>query len=205
MARRRRTPPWNGPGQWSGFRGRPTSSERAEPPAYTRLHTSPRVSGSEVRSCHTRTRTSLSSAPVRQVAFSPVVWPILGPHRSCFSRRGRTCVKGPPLNSGTAGDCPLSPDWGFESEPDASGATSTLRRSRLLGGTSWLTRFAIRGSPADFDDWESHGNPGWSFKEVLPAFQRLETDLEFGDRDWHGDRGPLPVTRYPGLDRSSIQ
>jgi choline dehydrogenase len=95
-------------------------------------------------------------------------------------------------------------DWGFESEPDDNGATSKLRRGRLLGGTSWLTRFAVRGGAADFDTWAGGGNAGWSYADVLPSFWRLEADVEFGDRPWHGDRGPMTITRYPELAHSPI-
>jgi len=99
---------------------------------------------------------------------------------------------------------PILPDWEFQSEPDGAGATTTLRRGRLLGGTSWLTRFAVRGAAADFDAWAARGNPGWSFADVLPAFRRLEADAEFGGNPWHGNRGPIPVTRYPDLQSSEI-
>jgi choline dehydrogenase len=99
---------------------------------------------------------------------------------------------------------PILPDWGFESEPDAAGTSRKLRRGRLLGGTSWLTRFAVRGAAADFDAWAARGNPGWSYDDVLPAFRRLEADAEFGHAASHGDRGPIPITRYPGLQVSSV-
>ena len=69
-----------------------------------------------------------------------------------------------------------------------------LRRGKLVGGTSWLTRFAVRGSPADFDGWAASGLRGWSFEEVLPWFRRVERDVEFGTVPWHGDTGPLPIT-----------
>jgi choline dehydrogenase len=99
---------------------------------------------------------------------------------------------------------PTVPDWEYESEPDDAGATNKLRRGRLLGGTSWLTRFAVRGAAADFDAWAARGNPGWSFADVLPMFRRLETDAEFGGDPWHGDHGPIPVTRYPEFEPSEI-
>lgn len=99
---------------------------------------------------------------------------------------------------------PTIPDWGYESEPDAAGVTGRLRRGRVLGGTSWLTRFAVRGAAADFDAWARAGNDGWSYDDVLPWFRRLETDLDFGDRPWHGDSGPIPVTRYLDRPRASI-
>jgi choline dehydrogenase len=95
-------------------------------------------------------------------------------------------------------------DWGFESEPDATGASGKLRRGRLLGGTSWLTRFAVRGAAADFDAWAARGNPGWGFEDVLPTFRAIEADAEFGDGPWHGGDGPIPISRYPGHERSDI-
>lgn len=89
------------------------------------------------------------------------------------------------------------PDWGYESAPDAAGASSKLRRGRLMGGNSWLTRYAVRGAASDYDGWAAAGNAGWRFEDVLPAFRRAETDLEFGNGPWHGDEGPVPITRYP--------
>jgi choline dehydrogenase len=95
-------------------------------------------------------------------------------------------------------------DWGYTSDPDARGRIENLRRGKLLGGTSWLTRFAVRGSPADYDEWEALGNPGWGFDDVLPYFRRLEADADFGDQLWHGNAGRLPVTRYPDLELTEI-
>src|SRR5438874_5741608 len=43
--------------------------------------------------------------------------------------------------------------WVFESERDGRGVTEPLHRGRLVGGTSWVTRFAMRGSPAEYDNW----------------------------------------------------
>jgi len=98
---------------------------------------------------------------------------------------------------------PTVPDWGYQSTvPD--GGSQKLRRGRTVGGTGWLTRFAVRGPASDFDAWAAAGNEGWSFADVLPAFRRLETDAEFGDSTWHGAAGPLPITRYPDLDPSPI-
>lgn len=99
---------------------------------------------------------------------------------------------------------PTIPDWGYQSEPAADLAPSTLRRGRLLGGTSWLTRFAVRGWAGDFDRWAGLGNPGWAFADVLPAFRRLETDLDFGHAPWHGNGGPVPIGRYRAQQRSGI-
>jgi len=86
--------------------------------------------------------------------------------------------------------------WGYESEPDSRGQVEPLHRGRLLGGTSWVTRFAVRGSPADFDAWVALGNRGWAFADVLPAFRELERDDDYGRAPWHGAGGPIRIRRY---------
>jgi len=67
-----------------------------------------------------------------------------------------------------------------------------------------VTRFALRGSPADYDEWAGLGCAGWGFTDVLPYFRRLEADADFGDQPWHGDGGPMPVTRYLNLQLTAI-
>ena len=86
-------------------------------------------------------------------------------------------------------------DWGYRSEPPAGGEAAPLRRKRLLGGSSWLTRFTPRGSPADYNGWAALGLPAWTWEKVLPYFVGLESDVDFGDRPWHGDLGPIPSSR----------
>jgi choline dehydrogenase len=114
---------------------------------------------------------------------------------------------GEPLDPTVAVDgwrLPTLPDWGLESEPSPTGPGTRLRRGRLVGGTSWFTRFAVRGATSDFDAWAERGNDGWSFEDVLPAFRRLEADAEYGHEPWHGEEGPIPLSRYPGLPRSPV-
>ncbi len=91
-------------------------------------------------------------------------------------------------------------DWGFTAEPNARGETRKVRRIRMLGGTSWLTRFALRGQPGDYDEWAGLGNDGWSFEDVLPVLRRIEYDVDFGDRPWHGADGSIPVNRYRDVE-----
>jgi 5-(hydroxymethyl)furfural/furfural oxidase len=74
----------------------------------------------------------------------------------------------------------------------------TYWRGRGVGGSSAINgQIAIRGVPEDYDGWAAAGCKGWSFDEVLPAFRRLETDQRYGDADYHGDRGPIPIYRAP--------
>jgi 5-(hydroxymethyl)furfural/furfural oxidase len=81
-------------------------------------------------------------------------------------------------------------------------------RGRGAGGSSAINgQIAIRGMLADFDEWARQGCVGWSGAEVLPYFKKLEDDLDFGDRPYHGRGGPIPVWRAPqdrwsGTDRA---
>jgi choline dehydrogenase len=96
---------------------------------------------------------------------------------------------------------PLRPtyshEWGYTSEPGSLGRGFKLPRGKVVGGCSATNAaIALRGAPVDYDEWAELGNPGWSWVDVLPHFQRLECDLDFDD-PWHGRRGPVPVRRYP--------
>lgn len=73
-----------------------------------------------------------------------------------------------------------------------------LWRGRAVGGSSTINgQIAIRGVPDDFERWQAMGCSGWGWQDVLPYFNRLETDVNFGDRPYHGDKGPIPVYRAP--------
>ena len=50
---------------------------------------------------------------------------------------------------------------------------------------------------AAFDEWAEHGAEGWSAKDVLPYFNRLEDDADYGSEPFHGSGGPTPVYRMP--------
>jgi len=95
-------------------------------------------------------------------------------------------------------------DWGYASEPGWFGDAKKVRRVKALGGTSNITRFAVRGAPADYEEWVGLGNPGWGWDEVLPFFRRVERDLQFGGDAWHGDAGPMPVNRYPEIEPTEV-
>jgi 5-(hydroxymethyl)furfural/furfural oxidase len=70
-------------------------------------------------------------------------------------------------------------------------------QGRLIGGSSSINgMMAQRGLPADYDEWAALGATGWSWKDVLPYFKRLEDDLDFSDA-LHGTGGPIPIRRAP--------
>lgn len=71
-------------------------------------------------------------------------------------------------------------------------------RGRGMGGSSAINALgAVRGMPEDYDAWAAHGCAGWSWADVVPFFVRLESDLDFGDRAYHGRGGPIPISRTP--------
>jgi choline dehydrogenase len=88
-------------------------------------------------------------------------------------------------------------DWGFRHRPTHLARTFALPRGRVVGGSSAVnTCIALRGQPEDFDEWAALGLPDWSFAECLPAFKRLERDLDVAN-EWHSQDGPLPLRRHP--------
>ena len=79
---------------------------------------------------------------------------------------------------------------------DANDSRSRYEQARVMGGGSSLSgMYALRGLPEDYDEWEALGARGWSWKDVLPYFVRLERDLDF-DGPLHGKTGPIPVRRH---------
>jgi choline dehydrogenase len=88
-------------------------------------------------------------------------------------------------------------DWGFLSEPEPhlGGRRLACPRGKVLGGSSSINGMVfVRGHPADFDHWAEDGAHGWSFADVHPYFQRLETS-HGGEEGWRGRAGPVHVTR----------
>lgn len=88
-------------------------------------------------------------------------------------------------------------DWGFSYQATATGRSAPFPRGRVTGGSSAVnTTIALRGVPEDYDGWAALGNPAWAWNEVLPAFKRLERDLDFGYKEYHGDSGPITIRRH---------
>lgn len=70
-------------------------------------------------------------------------------------------------------------------------------QGRCIGGSSSIMGMvAMRGLPADYDEWRDLGATGWGWSDVLPFFIRSERDLNFAG-PLHGTQGPIPIRRIP--------
>ena len=106
-----------------------------------------------------------------------------------------------PLISAPGGLLPImlsgAYSWRYSSAPQRhlNDRVLYLPRGKVLGGGSSINGMVYdRGSARDFDRWSELGNKGWSYAEVLPYFRRAET-YEPGANDYHGDNGPIHVSR----------
>ncbi|WP_036828477.1 GMC family oxidoreductase, partial [Photobacterium sanctipauli] len=86
-------------------------------------------------------------------------------------------------------------NWRYytEQEPALQGRKLFWPRGKTLGGSSSSNAMCyIRGHATDYDEWESLGNKGWSYVDVLPYFKKSEHQ-ERGSNPYHGTEGPLNV------------
>ncbi|XP_025837647.1 glucose dehydrogenase [FAD, quinone]-like isoform X2 [Agrilus planipennis] len=96
-------------------------------------------------------------------------------------------------------------DWQFKSQPGENYCLAMKEgrcnwpRGKVLGGSSVLNAMLyIRGNKRDYDQWESMGNPGWGFKDVLPYFKKSEnmTISEYRNDPYHGTDGYLTIEHF---------
>ncbi|MGH8455534.1 MAG: GMC family oxidoreductase [Stenotrophobium sp.] len=86
-------------------------------------------------------------------------------------------------------------NWNFWTAPQKHLKNRNLLwpRGKTLGGSSAINaQVYIRGNAWDYDHWASLGNPGWSYKDVLPIFRKTE-NFEPGASEFHGTGGELNV------------
>ncbi|XP_011568408.3 glucose dehydrogenase [FAD, quinone]-like [Plutella xylostella] len=106
-------------------------------------------------------------------------------------------------------------DWGYRTEPEKNACLSSKNhqcywpRGKTLGGSSSINgMFYVRGHRADFDEWESLGNKGWGYDQILPYFIKSErlTDDTMNDDEknsYHGLNGLLKVGKHKGQSQLS--
>ncbi len=84
----------------------------------------------------------------------------------------------------------------YEARRSIDGSVFHPLAGHILGGGSTINVMAAnRGTPNDFAAWGETVDPLWSWEQVLPVFKRIEHDVDFGESDWHGGRGPLWIQR----------
>jgi choline dehydrogenase-like flavoprotein len=86
-------------------------------------------------------------------------------------------------------------NWAYSTvpQPALGGRIGYQPRGRGLGGSSAINAMIYtRGHRADYDRWSALGNPGWSYREVLPYFLKSENNESIVDA-FHGQGGPLNV------------
>jgi choline dehydrogenase len=90
----------------------------------------------------------------------------------------------------------------FETEPceGTGGRAIVWPRGRIVGGSSSINGLIfIRGQHADFDDWSASGATGWSYRDVLPFFRRLE-NYNGGESQFRGSHGEMCVSNLRNDD-----
>ncbi|KAG5872410.1 hypothetical protein JTB14_012524 [Gonioctena quinquepunctata] len=96
-------------------------------------------------------------------------------------------------------------DWQYRTEPGDNYCLGfkdkrcNWPRGKVLGGCSVLNAMLyIRGNRRDYDRWESLGNSGWGYNDVLPYFKKSE-DMripELKNDEYHGTGGYLTVEHF---------
>ena len=88
--------------------------------------------------------------------------------------------------------------WGYEtqSEPNLMDRSINWPRGKTLGGSSSINGMLyIRGQAEDYEAWESAGNEGWGYRDLMKYFINLENNQNHEDQ-YHGNYGELWVETY---------
>lgn len=86
-------------------------------------------------------------------------------------------------------------NWKFWSQAEKSQNNREIYcpQGKTLGGGSAINAMLyVRGNKWDYDHWESLGNKGWGYKEMLKHFKACEHNENFND-EFHGQQGGLNV------------
>jgi choline dehydrogenase len=87
-------------------------------------------------------------------------------------------------------------NWMYYSEPEKELDNRSLYcpRGKVQGGSGSINAMIyVRGQEQDYDDWTKAGNKGWTYRDVLPYFRKLETH-PLGNTEYHGASGPIGIS-----------
>ena len=79
-------------------------------------------------------------------------------------------------------------------------AEISVPRGKVTGGSSAINgQIFLRGIPQDYDSWSEMGNDLWDYQQLVPYFNKVETDTTYQDDpgDFHGSNGPIICHRFP--------
>lgn len=97
-------------------------------------------------------------------------------------------------------------NWAFKTEEEPNACLGHVNKKCVwpqgkgVGGSTIINNnIYTRGNVRDFDRWAEAGNPGWSYKDVLPYFLKNEdvTVPELKRSPYHGIGGPMPISHAP--------
>lgn len=106
-------------------------------------------------------------------------------------------------------------DWKYQTQPSPNRSYCLAMaadrcnwpRGKVLGGSSVLNAMIyVRGNKNDYDLWESLGNVGWSYDNVLPYFKKSEDNRNpyLAKTPYHSTGGYLTVQESPWRSPLSI-
>lgn len=97
-------------------------------------------------------------------------------------------------------------NWKYKTEPSGrycmgmDNGQCNYPRGKVMGGSSVLNYMIYtRGNHRDYDNWARMGNKGWSYREILPYFKKIENFSipDFENNGYHGKNGYLSVDYAP--------
>ena len=97
-------------------------------------------------------------------------------------------------------------NWHFYSVPQKNLNSRPIYqpRGKVLGGSASINGMVfLRGHRLDYNRWENEGARGWSYRDVLPYFKKLET-FEGGGDFFRGNSGPVGVRSQLDLNELDL-
>ncbi len=87
--------------------------------------------------------------------------------------------------------------WSYKAARGEGMSDEQWLKGKTIGGSSSVNGMVyVRGTPADYDNWEAQGCTGWGWKDMGRQFVALE-DHQLGKSQWRGVGGPLKVSVHP--------
>ena len=102
-------------------------------------------------------------------------------------------------------------EWFYPNQQNDPDKYYTYATGKTIGGSTSHNYMTFdRGNPRSFDRWaQKYGARGWSWKEVLPYFRKLENntdrDIVNNNPGYHGTNGPVTITTPKNPDQILLE